>query len=399
MDLDRRAIFELEGASVPAQVDQPGGEDGVDADRFRDVVGRLASGVTVVTTQIAGVAYGMTASSVTSLSLDPPLMLICLNNAGPTTAAVAQAHAYAVNVLGHGSQHLAHQFSQPNSDKFRSVAVMPGTLGIPLLIDALAHIECRVVEQVVGGSHTIFIGQVTAAGAREGSPLTYFRGNFGRFEFGRDDGAYLRARELVLNRHYAPDSEINLDVLADELAVDSAGAFYALTRLALDRLVRRDVERGYVVVPFDASTSGEAFDARTAIEIGVIELTIGRAEAADLASLRERFERMAAMLVGDRFVDFEEYLDANYAFHEFMVSLAHNPPLTAAFGQLGLRAVMARSFGATPVTSERFVDAQRGLVEAFERGDAAMAKNAVRRYGELAKERTREIFDEIGGRL
>ena len=384
---------------MPADRHQPDGSAGVEPDQFRDVVGRLASGVSVVTTEWDGQPYGMTASSVTSLSLTPPLMLICLNNEMPTTTAVGRARAYAVNVLDHSSQHLADQFAKPSPDKFRSVSLRTGVLGVPLLADALAHIECRVVENVVGGSHTIFIGQVAGAIAREGRPLTYFRGNFGRFEFGRDDGAYLRAREEVLNRRYAPDSVISLDELAADLGVERAGAFYALTRLAADGLVRRDTERGYVVVPFDVATSDAVFDARAAIIIGVIELTIGRVTPADLLRLRTHFDRMAALLVGDRFVDFEEYLDANYAFHESIVSLARNPTLTAAFGQLGLRAVMARSFGATPVSSQQFVDVQRGLIAGFERGDAMLAKHAIREYGELAKKRARQILKDIGGQL
>ncbi|MEU6642776.1 flavin reductase [Saccharomonospora sp. NPDC046836] len=371
----------------------------VDPERFRHVVGHLASGVTVLTTAHGDQRFGMTASSVTSLSLDPPMMLACVNNAVPTAAAVAGAGTFVVNVLGENQSELARQFAVPSSDKFRDVRVHTGKLGVPVLTDALAHLECDVVEQFGGGTHTVFIGRVLSATAGAGQPLTYFRGDFGRFEFARDDSAYRKARQQVLSRVYPADEVIVLEDLAQRLAVDRAGAFYALTRLAADGLVRRDPDRGYVVTQFDVRTSDETFDARLAIELGVIELCIGRSTPAELAELRARFERMAALLVGDRFVDFDGYLDANYAFHEYLVSLAHNRLLTTTFGGLSIKSVMTRSFGSTPVTSQRFINVQRGLTEAFERADRPAARESARAYCELAKQRVREILAHTGGRL
>jgi flavin reductase (DIM6/NTAB) family NADH-FMN oxidoreductase RutF/DNA-binding GntR family transcriptional regulator len=378
------------GTTVPGTIDPV---------RFRHVVGHLASGVTVVTTSHDGERFGMTASSVTSLSADPPLMLACINNSVPTAAAVSRAGKYVVNVLGATQGELARQFAMPSNDKFRSVPVHAGELGLPLLSDALAHIECDVVEQVVGGTHSIFIGRVVSATAGHGQPLTYFRGDFGRFEFARDDEVYKQARHQVLSRVYPANEVIVLEDLAGQLEVDTAAAFYALTRLAAEGLVRRDPDRGYVVTQFDISTSDETFDARLAIELGVIELSIGRSSTAELAELRARFETMASLLVGDRFVDFDEYLDANYAFHERLVALSGNPLLTSTFGGLSIKSVMTRSFGSTPVTSQRFIDVQRRLTVAFEDADAVAAKQAARDYCELAKQRVREILQHTGGRL
>ncbi|SFL49867.1 flavin reductase [Geodermatophilus ruber] len=366
---------------------------------FRHVVGHLASGVTLVTTRTAAGSFGMTASSVTSLSLSPPMMLACLNTTSTTCAAVVEAGAYAVNVLGQGQGHLAQQFATPSADKFTGVRVVEGALGLPVLADALARIECEVVEQVQAATHTVFLGRVLHAEAAPGSPLTYFRGGFGRFEFTRDDEVYQRARRQVLDRAYAPDAVLSLDDLAYTLDVDKPAAFYALTRLTADGLVRRDPDRGYVVVPFDTRTSDATFDARCAIELGVVDMVIGRVPADELAALRARFEAMAALLVGDRFVDFDGYLDANYAFHETLVALARSAPLTTAFAQLHIRSVMTRSFGATPVTSQRFIEAQRGITEGLERGDGAAARAAVHRYTELAKQRVRQILEQTGGRL
>jgi flavin reductase (DIM6/NTAB) family NADH-FMN oxidoreductase RutF/DNA-binding GntR family transcriptional regulator len=378
---------------------EPAAPPAVNAATFRHVVGHLASGVTLVTTRTADGPFGMTASSVTSLSLEPPMMLACLNSSSSTCAAVSAAGSYGVNVLGQGQGHLAQQFATPGADKFSGLSVTDGVLGVPLLTEALARIECEVVEEVRAATHTIFLGRVRHAQAAEGSPLTYFRGGFGRFEFARDDEVYLRARRQVLERRYAADTVLPLDDLAYSLDVDEPAAFYALTRLAGEGLVRRDPERGYVVVPFTARTSDETFDARCAIELGVLDMVTGRVPEDELAGLRQRFEAMAALLVGERFVDFDGYLDANYAYHEYLVSLAHSAALTAAFAQLHIRSVMTRSFGATPVTSQRFIEAQRGITEGLERGDRDAARAAVQRYTDLAKQRVREILAQTGGRL
>ena len=378
---------------------ETGGSPLVDAATFRHVVGHLPSGVTLVTTRTAEGDFGMTASSVTSLSVSPPMMLACLNKSSVTCTAVAEAGAYVVNVLGQGHGHLAQQFATAGADKFTGVRVTRGLRDLPVLADALARIECEVVEEVSAATHTIFLGRVVRADAAEGSPLTYFRGGFGRFEFARDDAVYQHARQQVLERMYAADAVLQLDDLAYQLDVDKAAAFYALTRLTADGLVRRDPDRGYVVVPFDARTSDATFDARAAIELGVIDMVAGRVPGPELTELRRRFDAMAALLVGERFVDFDRYLDANYAFHEGLVSLAHNAPLTTAFAQLHIKTVMTRSFGVTPVTSQSFVDAQRGITEGIERGDADAARAAVYRYTDLAKARVRQILEQTGGRL
>jgi flavin reductase (DIM6/NTAB) family NADH-FMN oxidoreductase RutF/DNA-binding GntR family transcriptional regulator len=387
------------GRTVPVMSPMTARSPEFDAEVFRHVVGHLPSGVTVVTTRTPDGDFGMTASSVTSLSLSPPMMLACLNKTSATARAVSTAGAFAVNVLGEGHEHLAQQFAVRSDRKFAGVAVREGVLGVPVLADALAHIECEVVEEVTGGTHAVFLGRVTDARAAEGNPLTYFRGGFGRFEFARDDAVYQRARQQLLERMYAADAVLELDDLAHRLQVEKSAAFYALTRLTADGLVRRDPDRGYVIVPFDTRTSDETFEARCAIELGVIDMVVGTVPRDELADLRRRFEAMAALLVGDRFVDFDRYLDANYAFHEGLVSLAHNSALTAAFGRLSIKTVMTRSFGVTPVTSEKFIDAQRQITEAVERGEKDAARSAVYRYTRLAQQRVREILALTGGRL
>ena len=371
----------------------------IDAAQYRQVAGHLASGVTVITTAVDGVDFGMTASSVTSLSIDPPMMLACLIESVPTTRAVARAGHFVINVLGQGHEDIAYQFDSPRDETFRGLAVDRGAAGAPRLRDALAHLVCEVSEQVTGGKHAVFIAHVREASTSDGRPLTYFRGGFGRFEFERNDASYEQVRNLVLQRVFAADDVLTVEELAHQLGVDRSTSFYALTRLAADGLVRRDSDLGYVVTTFDVRTSDETFDAQLAVELGVIDLCVGHVTDAELAELRRRFDTTANQLVGDRFVDFYAYLDANYAFHEYLVSLTHNPLLITTFGKLSIKSVMTRSFGATPESSHDFIDAQRELVEGLEAGDREAACAAARRCCDLAKQRVRDILDLTGGRL
>lgn len=154
----------------------------VDQARFREVVGHFTTGVAVITTCLDGRRFGVTASAVSSLSLEPPMLLACLNRRLPTCDAVGTAGAFVVNILDEDQGDLALRFATRQPDKFAGVEVARGDLGVPLIPHALAHLECRVAERVDAGTHTVFLGEVHTARARSGSPLTYFRGTFGRFE-------------------------------------------------------------------------------------------------------------------------------------------------------------------------------------------------------------------------
>ena len=151
------------------------------SDEFRTVVGHFLSGVTVITVDHGGRRYGTTASAFTSLSLDPPMVLICLNETSETGAAVLAAGHFAVNVLAHDQEELAIRFGRKGDDKFAGLPPIPGP-GDPLLPGVLATLECDVAEHTVGGTHRVFLAAVRRAHAAPGAPLGYYRGRFGRLE-------------------------------------------------------------------------------------------------------------------------------------------------------------------------------------------------------------------------
>ena len=156
----------------------------IDRFEFRRVMGHFASGVTVVTTRLPdGKPCGLTANAVCSVSIDPVLLLVCVERGADSHDCIRDAGFFAVNVLpDEGGESLSRRFATWEvDDKFRGVAYREERTGAPVLEDALAWIDCRVAEALPGGDHTIFLGAVQAADAREGTPLVYYRGGYGRF--------------------------------------------------------------------------------------------------------------------------------------------------------------------------------------------------------------------------
>lgn len=153
----------------------------VDQDTFRDVISNLVSGVSIISAQREDERFGVTASSVTSLSVDPASILVCLNQRLSITDVISETGVFAVNILGEGHGDVAIQFATGHADKFRGTTIRHDGMGNPILADALAHLECRVVERKDFTTHAIFIALVESAVARPGSPLPYFRKSFGRF--------------------------------------------------------------------------------------------------------------------------------------------------------------------------------------------------------------------------
>jgi flavin reductase (DIM6/NTAB) family NADH-FMN oxidoreductase RutF len=155
---------------------------------FRAALGRFASGVTVVTARDArGNPKGITVSSFASLSLVPPLVLIAIGKEASAHEALSGTDRFAVNVLGEAQEAISRKFAMPAGkvDQFEGVPTRRGVGDVPLLEDTLATIECRIVERYPGGDHTIFVGAVDSATTRDGLPLLYFTGQYGRLAHDR----------------------------------------------------------------------------------------------------------------------------------------------------------------------------------------------------------------------
>ncbi len=152
---------------------------GVSVERFRDALARFATGVAVVTAPAPAGPHGITVNAFTSLSLDPPLVLICIERDESSHRVLEGAGVFAVNILAAGQEDLSRFFSSPTRpegpDAFRGLAHRPGANGAPLLDGCLGYLECRITGQYPGGDHTIFVALVESAEVvPERRPLVYY---------------------------------------------------------------------------------------------------------------------------------------------------------------------------------------------------------------------------------
>jgi flavin reductase (DIM6/NTAB) family NADH-FMN oxidoreductase RutF len=156
----------------------------LDPDSFRSVLGRFASGVTIVTAcDTAGVDHGMTVSAFCSVSLTPPVVLICIDRIASMHDVLLGTSHFAVNMLASGQEALSRRFaSQETERRFDGVGYTRGQTGAAILDDVLAYVECRVTDHHAAGDHVVFFGEVIAALARSERPLLYYRGGYAQLE-------------------------------------------------------------------------------------------------------------------------------------------------------------------------------------------------------------------------
>lgn len=153
-----------------------------DAARFRQVLGHFPTGVTVVTASTPDGPVGLSIGSFSSLSLDPPLVLFCAGRTSTTWPRIRDAGAFCVNILAEDQEDICRVFAGRGTDKFSGIGWRPSLVGAPLLYGCLASLDCRVEATHVGGDHDIVVGRVVDLGLhRQGGPLVFFRGGYGRF--------------------------------------------------------------------------------------------------------------------------------------------------------------------------------------------------------------------------
>lgn len=153
----------------------------IDKTEFRTALGRFASGVTVVTTRDAEQRpHGITVSAFCSLSLEPPLVLICIDNKAGILRAFDESGAFAVNVLTENQEQTSRRFASREPNKFEGIAYCKGIEGVPVLEGSLANLECRIKHRYEGGDHTIIVGEIEATKVHDAQPLLYFRGGYAR---------------------------------------------------------------------------------------------------------------------------------------------------------------------------------------------------------------------------
>ena len=151
----------------------------IDPFEFRQLVGRFATGVTVLTvTTPEGRPMGMTANSLASVSLDPPLISVCVDREAELHDLIVRAPEFVVNVLASPQEALARRFADKHEDRFDGVGYLLSPEGLILLDGALAHLVCQRFAEYPGGDHTIILGRVTGGATADARPLLFYRGGY-----------------------------------------------------------------------------------------------------------------------------------------------------------------------------------------------------------------------------
>ena len=154
-------------------------QEGVSSDEFRRACGRFATGVAIASVvDESAMAHGLTVSSFTSVSLNPPLLLICLGHEVTMIEAFRRASHFGINILREQDQELSQRFATKGLDKFNGIAWRRGQTGVPLIDCALTTIECETHQRITSGDHDILVGRVVATRVEDGAPLIYYASRY-----------------------------------------------------------------------------------------------------------------------------------------------------------------------------------------------------------------------------
>ena len=151
----------------------------IDKNELRRVMGHFATGVTVITTvSKTGEPYGLTANAFSSLSLEPPLLLVCVDKKAESYPHFEESKVFTVNILSDSQEALSRRFAVSGGDKFQNVAYHMGANGAPIIDGNIGYIECKLYAGYDGGDHTIYLGEIQQAETRDAKPLVFFRGGY-----------------------------------------------------------------------------------------------------------------------------------------------------------------------------------------------------------------------------
>lgn len=151
----------------------------IEKNQLRQVMGHFTTGVTIITTvNKDGQMQGLTANAFTSVSLEPPLLLISVDKKAESWPAFEESKVFTVNILADDQEVLSRKFAVSGGDKFEGVAYRRGANGAAILEGALAYIECTLYAAYEGGDHSVYLGEIQEAEVREGKPLVFFRGGY-----------------------------------------------------------------------------------------------------------------------------------------------------------------------------------------------------------------------------
>ncbi|NLB48088.1 MAG: FCD domain-containing protein, partial [Microbacteriaceae bacterium] len=269
--------------------------------------------------------------------------------------------------------------------------------GMPVLRGALAHIVCTTAEEAVGGTHTVFLGNVIVAGTSNAQPLAYYRGAFGSFHSDREEQAYLTVRRWVLEHRELKNQIIPLAELVESVGLPKDQVGRAVAKLTVDRLLGIDLNDQITVLPITSKLMTDCIEGRAAIECGVLTTHLDTLSDQDAAEIRTIFEQMQQLRGTPG--EMRTFLNLNNTLQNRIMNLGSSYELTRALNRMGIGAVWAQT---VPHDSwDQFFDSrsQQKLVDALEQRDAAAACEAVMEHARVTTRLAQELIEKNGGEV
>ena len=150
----------------------------IDSNLQRQAMGRFATGVTLLTTRFEDGVLGMTANAVMSLSLEPPLVVVAVDKKNSMHECLIRGRCFALNMLRADQEEISRRFAISGPKDFSGLALTAAETGAPILVDAIAYVDCKLVEILSGGDHDMFVGEPVAGEVRDGEPLIFYGGEY-----------------------------------------------------------------------------------------------------------------------------------------------------------------------------------------------------------------------------
>ncbi|RKS68263.1 flavin reductase (DIM6/NTAB) family NADH-FMN oxidoreductase RutF [Actinomadura pelletieri DSM 43383] len=296
---------------------------------FKKAAGHFASGVTIVTTRNGGHVYGITCSSFVSLSLNPLLVTVSVNSQSPFLAEVRESGCLAVSVLADQQQDVSRYFATRGRGRaegeFPNLATESMTTGAPIVSDCLSWFDAKLHAILPGGDHKILIGEVVAAGGRDGAPLLYWAGNYRTLDV---------APPVDRIEQYADAMSVQLHLIG----LDSTGLL----------------------------------DAQLALEPAAGALAARVRSAAGLSALRASLAESRTLTA-----DPEAFTESALRFHTALGAASENPAVAASVQALGRSRRAHYANGTTRESMIRTIEAHERIYRAIESGDAERTRALV----------------------
>ena len=365
---------------------------------YRNVAGHFASGVAVITTANGTDLSGATVSAVSSLSMDPPMMLVCINASASTHAAIADSGVFCVNILAEHQTDVAYHFARRGEDKFVDQAYTRSEHGgVPILDGVLSHVVCRVVDTIRGGTHTVFLGHVLDASVHDREPLSYYRGKFGRLQRGDYEAAYDAVRDDVLARRTPLNDSLDAIEIGEALRLTPDEVTNALMKLAAEGVVRQGEPGVYRAVPITPETVDHAYEARLTIEAGVLATKGLSLTDGDLADLDRIAARLAEVKASD---DPLPYVKGVGEFHRRLITAAGSAELADSYRRLSIGPAWIPAADLSDWRTQLSADDDLlQVLDALRGQDVSRAIEALQRHSRQGRQLAHAAVERAGGSI